>query len=227
MCENNSESRPHDVTSPSDQPRFLSAEGTITKRIANLPHWEQGETCVFVTFRLADSIPQSKLGQWKEERDDWLARHPQPWSDEEKSEYLAEFGNVLEKWLDDGLGSCALGQPDNRELVCQALHHFDGERYILYAFAVMPNHVHALFSPIDDFGASETLHSWKSFTAHKAVRANGASGPFWQKESWDRLIRDYRHFSKVIRYIARNPRNAGGIGCAYVRPDLTHMVAEY
>ncbi len=225
MCGLNSDST-FDASSENGRPRFLSIEETITKRNANLPHWEQGEVCVFVTFRLADSIPESKLGQWREERDDWLARHPQPWNEEEKSEYLAEFGNVLEKWLDDGLGSCVLRYPNNRELVCNALNHFDGMRYILYAFAVMPNHVHALFSPIGDFSVSQTLHSWKSFTAHKVQRANGDSGPFWQKESWDRLIRDNRYFANVVKYIARNPRHAGGMGYAYVRPDLQYMVGE-
>ncbi len=220
MCEQNPDSISTTPTSGSGRPRFMSTESPIAKRSANLPHWEQGETCVFVTFRLADSIPESKLGQWQEERDDWLSRHPQPWNEEEKNEYFTEFGNALEKWLDDGLGSCALGYPDNRELVCNALRHFDGERYTLFAFAVMPNHVHVLFSPIGDFGASGILHSWKSFTAHKVRRAVGDSGSFWQKESWDRLIRDDRHFAKVVRYIARNPRNAGGTGYAYVREDL-------
>ena len=222
MCEHDSESIPLDASSENRNPRFMSREREVTKRSANLPHWEQGDTCVFVTFRLADSIPESAIGRLKEERDDWLTQHAKPWNDEEKKEYITAFGNVLEKWLDDGLGSCALGQPDNLAMMCDAMRHFDGKRYVLYAFAVMPNHVHALFSPIGDFSASGILHSWKSFTAHKTRRANGDSGPFWQKESWDRLIRDDRHFANVVRYIARNPRNAGGVGYAYVRADLLH-----
>ena len=119
----------------------------IDKRHANLPHWDQGETCVFATFRLADSLPQEKLSQWREERDAWLAVHPKPWSEIDAHEYYERFGDKPEQWLDDGLGSCVLANAGAARIVRDALLHFDGERYVIHAFVVMPNHVHVLFSP--------------------------------------------------------------------------------
>ena len=101
----------------------------------------------YVTFRLADSLPQSLLKQWQAERTRWLELNPRPWSAEVMREYARRFQGPVEKWLDAGHGSCALRDPAKREIVSNALRFFDGERYALDAFVVMPNHVHALVVP--------------------------------------------------------------------------------
>jgi type I restriction enzyme R subunit len=189
-------------------PRFLSLE-PIERTRANLPHWNQGETCVFVTFRLADSIPREKRIQWEKERDEWLARHPQPWNEQTAIEYHDIFGGKLEQWLDAGFGSCALRDSGCRGTVEGSLRHFDGRRYVLHAAVVMPNHVHVLFSPIVPHATPGILHSWKSYTATAIRKRIGGSGPFWQKESWDRLIRSEAHFRRVAGYIRQNPGRSG------------------
>ena len=148
-----------------EYPRFLSPYGAIDKSLHHLPHWEQEETCVFVTFRLADSLPVEKLAQWEEDRKVWLEAYPRPWTDAEADEYGREFGARLDKWLDAGFGSCVLGEKENREIVWNAILHFDGTRYDVYAFVVMGNHVHVLFRPLNGHEMSAILHSWKSFTA--------------------------------------------------------------
>jgi hypothetical protein len=81
----------------------------VTRR--RLPHWQQEGVTYFVTFRLADSIPADKLAYIEEERDRWLASHPEPWTEEQKREYYACFCVPIERWLDVGYGSCAIAQP--------------------------------------------------------------------------------------------------------------------
>ena len=193
-----------EAASPRRFPRFMS-EAPIDRTRANLPHWCQGETCIFVTFRLADSIPQEKRTQWEAERDEWMTAHPKPWDDETTKEYHDLFGGKLEQWLDAGFGSCVLRDVECREIVERTLLHFDGLRYRVHAFVVMPNHVHVLFSPIEPHTLSEILHSWKSFTATAIRKIVGGDGAFWQKESWDRLIRSAAHFQHVVDYIRHNP----------------------
>jgi leucyl-tRNA synthetase len=94
-------------------------------------------------------------------------------------------------------------------LVEGALKHFDGDRYELLAWCVMPNHVHAIFRPLGLHDPSAILHSWKSFTANKANETLRRSGEYWQKESYDHIIRDEAEFLQQIRYVIANPEKAG------------------
>jgi len=95
--------------------------------------------------------------------------------------------------------------PDEREVIMSALKHFDGHRYELYAGVVMHNHVHALVNPLDTFRLQDLVHSWKSFTSHKFSREYQRKVPIWQKEYFDRIIRDEREFFDKAQYIINNP----------------------
>ena len=127
--------------------RFLDEDGPIEKTRRNLPHWRQAGCMYYVTFRLADSLPQSLLKQWQAERVLWLKLNPRPWSEAVMREYSRRFQGPVEKWLDAGHGSCTLRDPAKRAVVADALRFFDGKRYALDAFVVMPNHVHVLVVP--------------------------------------------------------------------------------
>ena len=190
-------------------PPFLSAVRPIDKTSHNLPHWNQCETCVFVTSRLVDSLPEDRLAQWEDEREEWLRFHPKPWSELDAEEYGREFGARLDAWLDAGCGSCVLAERENREIVWDAILHFDGMRYDIYSFVVMPNHVHVLFCPRAGNLLPDIMHTWKSYTSKAINRRMNKTGGLWQHESWDRLVRDARHFARVARYISRNPGNSG------------------
>ncbi|MFZ9935724.1 MAG: class I tRNA ligase family protein [Luteolibacter sp.] len=183
-----------------------SSETTITRH--KLPHWQQGETACFVTWRLDDSLPKEKLELWTTEREAWLNTNPQPWSDETEKDYYQRFSDRLDEWLDAASGSCVLGKAEIRGIVTQALRHFDGERYHLHSFVVMPNHVHVLFSPVEGHRIPDILHSWKSFTSKQIGKILGEDGRLWQPEYYDRLIRSERHFYKVLGYISENPDKA-------------------
>ena len=186
-------------------PIFLSDVKPVDKTNHNLPHWDQVGTCVFVTFRLADSLPKERLAQWGYEREEWMKFHPKPWDEGTAAEYGREFGARLDNWLDSGYGSCVLEDSENRQIVWDAILHFDGERYDVYTFVVMPNHVHVMFSPFVEYTRAGILHSWKSFSSKMINKRTGSTGVVWQNESWDRLVRDAGHFARIARYISRNP----------------------
>lgn len=174
----------------------------------HLPHWQQDEVAQFVTWRLGDSLPRERLETWKQEKDVWMRKHPKPWDESSEREYHRLFSERVEDWLDAGAGACILREPENRRIVESALRHFDGARYVLWAFVVMPNHVHALFSPSPPHLLEQILHSWKSFTAKEINRRRGQTGMVWQEDYWDRLIRSGEHFERCVRYIRENPVKA-------------------
>jgi REP element-mobilizing transposase RayT len=91
----------------------------------------------------------------------------------------------------------------------QALLRFDGQRYHLHAWVVMPNHVHVLLTPLEGWTLSSVMHSWKSFTSKLANQVLGRRGKFWQEDYFDRYTRDSHHFQHQIEYIDSNPVKAG------------------
>lgn len=185
---------------------FYNPATDTDKARRHLPHWEQTEKFFFVTFRLADSLPQEVLRRLKEERAAWRALHPEPWDEATEAEYYEKFHVRVEKFLDEGHGSCVLREERICRIVHDALRHFDGIRYRLACFAIMPNHVHVLLKTLGGHELSDVLFAWKSFTAHAMNRALGGRGQIWQHESWDRMIRSRAHFDRVVRYILDNPK---------------------
>ena len=112
--------------------------------------------------------------------------------------------DAIQNCLDAGHGSCVLRDDACRQVVEDALWHFAGERYHLYAYVVMPNHVHVLFQPMEGRTISDIVASWKKFTARQINDALGREGMLWQKESFDTLVRSEQHFQDVVRYIKKN-----------------------
>lgn len=172
-----------------------------------LPHWHQDGKYVFVTFRLHDSLPQEKVQWLREEKERWLKQHPQPWNEKVTKEYINKFGKAVDQWLDNNYGNCLLKKQSNRKIVEDALLFFDGKRYDLVAFVVMPNHVHILMRIKEGNELTEIMRSIKSFTAKSINKNENRTGPVWQSESYDRLIRGQKHFENIVRYIIANNKN--------------------
>lgn len=163
-----------------------------------LPHFDGGQIAQTVTFRLVDSLPNAILARWEHE----LSHMNAPEGDIERRKRI-------ESYLDQGLGSAWMRRPDIASLVEAALLHFDGVRYKMPAWVIMPNHVHALLIPLQGFLLEDIVHSWKSFTANQANKILNRSGQFWQAEYFDRYIRNSQHYFAAVDYIEQNPVKAG------------------
>src|SRR5262249_22221647 len=107
-------------------------------------------------------------------------------------------------------------------IVLNAWRHFNNARYELFAICVMPDHVHALFQPWPKNQASreettfwslaELMRSLKSFTAREINRAEGKTGPVWEKETFDRYFRLDSDHAETFNYIRRNSWDPGVAG---------------
>jgi REP element-mobilizing transposase RayT len=188
--------------------RFFNPYELILRHGDRLPHWEQSGSTYFLTFRLADSIPQSELKRWKEERDEWLSKHPEPWSDDVETAYHRIFSARVDRHLDAGMGTCLLRNRSVAEAFAETLLPHHEIRFLLHSFVVMPNHVHMLvtLNPTDTL--PEMVKIWKGASARKIGKITSTRGKLWQRDYFDRLIRDEDHFFRVARYIRANPAKA-------------------
>ena len=157
-----------------------------------LPHRDEPGLTQFVTFRLAESFPESLRSEWEHLL---------------KIEDDRQRRAGLEAYLDRGRGECYLRQPEIAQLVEEAVRFFQGERYDLRAWVVMPNHVHVLFK-VGAVSMAETVGAWKKHTARLANRLLGKRGAFWAEDYFDTYMRDADHERKTIRYIENNPTKA-------------------
>jgi 1-hydroxy-2-methyl-2-(E)-butenyl 4-diphosphate synthase len=181
-----------------------------------LPHWRIPGATYAVTFRLDDAVPASALADYHQRKDRLLERLREAAEHSGSRSTLetlisirAEIALLYERLLDPVLhqahGACHLKHPELAEIVRQALLHFDGTRYTLFAWSVMSNHVHAVVQPAAGNELEKIVQSWKSFTAKQANEMLGLSGTFWQPEYYDHLIRDGEDFRNQIRYVLENP----------------------
>ena len=193
--------------------RGLNARLAIRIYQRNLPHWRQDGATYFVTFRLADALPQSALQELEIQK-----RNFKEMVERLKLQGMAlrkaaelfgkKYGHMLDHHLDAGAGSCVLRETGISKRVIETLTRFHGERYELYAAVVMPNHCHLLVRPFENWPLEDVLESWKGFTARQINRALGCSGTLWQADSFDRIVRDEEHYRSVVRYLRANPKKA-------------------
>ena len=158
-----------------------------------LPHLDVPDLVQHVVFRLADSLPERIRAE--------VSRMP-----------ATRRVQAVDASLDQGYGRRDLAIPAIAEVVQQALLRFDGDRYAVIAWCVMPNHVHALLETWGTFSLSHIVHSWKSFTAKQANLYLKRRGAFWAPEYFDRYMRDDEHLAITRYYIERNPVRAGLCG---------------
>jgi len=187
---------------------FLERDSPVRKDRRHLPHWRLRGTFNYVTWRLFDSLPQDKLNVWHAEKRAWLEKHPKPWDAITANEYRVLFPKRLDAWLDAGYGSCYLRRPECGLVVANAFHFYDGDRFDLASFVVMPNHVHALFLLRGETELEDVTHSIKSYTANEINKLVGRRGQLWQHEGFDHLLRGAEQLEGCMTYIRRNPQDA-------------------
>ncbi len=116
---------------------------------------------------------------------------------------------MIDKYEDSGVGQCFMRDDRVAQIVKDTLFYYDGKKYKIIAWCIMPNHVHILIEVFNGFSLSEIIHSWKSFSANQINNLLNRTGQVWMMEYFDRYIRDYEHFDKVVNYIHNNPVKAG------------------
>lgn len=168
-----------------------------------LPHYDVESKYQMITYRLADSLPYNLF--------------PPGSAGGSPAESLSRRKSI-EDILDKCLGSCILKIPQVANIVIENWSHFDSVKYDLMAYVVMPNHIHVLIKTLPINPLSEIIHSWKSYTSRMILNflkdesilpESLSNNVVWQKEYWDRFIRDYNHFIKAVEYIQQNPVKAG------------------
>ncbi len=159
-----------------------------------LPHYSVADVYQFVTFRLNDSLPKVRLLELENE----LLKLP-------LSARESERRRRIESLLDRGFGSCVLQESNVAAIVERALFHFQDERYRIHAWVIMPNHVHVLLMLFEGISLSAVVHSWKSFSSREINFLLKRTGPFWQRDYFDRYIRDERHYCNTVAYIEAHP----------------------
>lgn len=179
-----------------------------------LPHCDFPDLVQFVTFRLDDSMPAARRGEWEHLL---------------KIEDARDRRTRLEEYLDRGFGQCALRDSDIAQLLEETMLHFHNDRYELLSWCVMPNHVHVL-ADVRRTPLSKIVQNWKirneSETRHLLeLERRAPSRPCvspdineprrcsalrlqWQRECWDTYMRDEEQELKAVRYIENNPVKA-------------------
>ncbi len=185
----------------------------------HLPHYQPEEAILFVTFRLANSLPREKIYSLTEEREYWKKVLEDPSiSPSRRQEALEVLQRMFEKW-DDALDAAKYGpqwlrNPEIANLVADSIHYRDGRLYDIYTFCVMPNHVHLVFRPLKrndgkPYSLPFILKGLKGYTGRKANDILERKGAFWQRESYDRVVRDEEALLRTIEYVLNNPVKAG------------------
>jgi radical SAM/Cys-rich protein len=182
--------------------KVLETQPHPWKSRGDFPHFEGKEVIQAVTFRLDDSVPGPLVRTWKEElriTDETTPSDP----------CMAKLRERITCYEDEGHGACWLRDPVVARIVEEALLHFDGERYRLLAWCIMPNHVHVLVETGERWPLAGLLQRWKSVTARAANKYLDRTGAFWQREYFDRFILHEKHLAAAADQIAQNPVKAG------------------
>ena len=172
----------------------------------NLPHRLPSGAAIFLTFRLAGSLPGPVLLRLQmqfsvKETENAASSYAQ------QRRYFGCFDALL-----DGAaaGPTWLRQPGVAALVGASLRYFHARAYQLVGYCLMPNHVHAVVSLLDDAPPLvETLQRLKGYTALHANKLLARTGQFWQRETYDHIIRSPEELTRITAYVLNNPVKAG------------------
>ena len=155
-----------------------------------LPHWDPGDAALFITWRLHGSLPAP----------------PKEW---EVLPSIQRF-ELQDQSLAHATGPHWLKIPAVAESVIRTLHYGAEQLHLyeLHVWVIMSNHVHILIEPHAPLG--KITRSIKNYSAKEANRILQRTGqPFWQNESYDRVVRNQQEFNDIVRYIEFNPVKAG------------------
>ncbi len=183
---------------------------TTSFRRGKLPHWEIKHGRYFVTVRLADSLPAAVLARLQEIYRDLSA------IESASAQFTAlqrQYFATMEKHLDAGTGACLLRDDDNAAILASEFEALGEVDVAVPHPTIMPNHWHALIVP-----APHCVHSldWimrrvkgRTGLQIRAATKTSGTGSVWQREWFDRWMRDDHEWEKTVAYIRNNPVKAG------------------
>ena len=175
-----------------------------------LPHWDFADSVQAITFRLADSLPNNVIKEWKRELQVLINSQDPHISQKAKM----ELHQRISRYEDNGYGSCLLAKPKHAKIVQDLLLKGHGMTYKLIDWCIMPNHVHVLIRLLDDTSLGKVIKHWKAPSAIQINQAEGKTGSVWMLDYHDRLVRDWDHLENARAYIRNNPVKAGLCGKA-------------
>jgi 1-hydroxy-2-methyl-2-(E)-butenyl 4-diphosphate synthase len=175
-----------------------------------LPHWRIPGATYAVTFRTKDSLPASVLQEYERAKSLLIERIER--GEQLREEIRALTESLIEPALHAAEGPRPLADAAVAAMVESTLKHFDGDRYDLLAWSVMPNHVHVLLTPRNGHELEKIIQSWKTHSATQANRMLGESETFWQEDYYDHIVRDGEDLKHQVSYILANPRKGWASG---------------
>jgi putative transposase len=177
----------------------------------HLPHQIPEGFPIFLTWNLKGALPKAVLQMLTRERKR-LASLPKRAGESRKDRNVRE-GKLIFAMADRALDTATSGpmhlrDPAAAKIVSDAITFGVSERYDLYAWCIMSNHAHVLFTP--HFELKKISQGIKGHTAYEINGIQNARGrTFWQDESFDHWARDDAELLRIIEYIENNPVAAG------------------
>jgi len=181
-----------------------------------LPHFQPTEATFFVTFRLAGSIPMEVIRRLREnyelvqkgilEQKDLTEKEQRELVYAEQKRLFAATDEFLDTNLNEPYW---LREKEVAEIVAESMRFYDGKHYDLIGYCIMPNHVHSMMTLLPNAPVLfKIMQNLKKYTAVHANKILQRAGDFWEKESYDRVVRDENEFWNILNYILQNPVKA-------------------
>ena len=184
---------------------YFDKNGDLKTYEHNLTHWEQTGKLQYITFRLADSLPQVALDELRRLKEKVQKENPHPWSLETSNKFKKMTMERIEYWLEQAHGECVLRRQEVRNIVVESFE-FVRNRCAIPAYVIMPNHIHLLILCNKDEEWSNVVGSVKQYTARRINKQLGRKGKLWQTEPYNRIVRNEDHFLACVSYIRNNPK---------------------
>ena len=179
----------------------------------NLPHQLVPGSSLFLTMRLADSLPKAVLQQLQlETANAELAALRTGYAGEQSYARQKRYFGRFDRLLDGAQsGPTWLSQANVAAVITGSIHAFlDDGGCQLVCYCVMSNHLHLVVElGEEETGLMRKLQRFKSYTAIQANRVLNRNGQFWHRESYDHVIRNAPEMERVVAYVLNNPVKAG------------------
>lgn len=202
-----------------------------------LPHFQPAEATFFVTFRLAGSIPAEVIRRLREnyelvqkgilEQKDLTEKERRELIYAEQKRLFATTDDFLDMNLNEPYW---LREKEVAEIVSNEMKMHDEQWYTLWSYCIMPNHVHVLLTLLEKAPIlTKVMQNIKGYSAQKSNRILGLSGQFWERESYDHVVRKDGEFERILHYILQNPVKAKFVKdwadwpFTYLNPDLASI----